>query len=344
MKKSRFSETQIVEILKEGEAGVPISDLIRKHGISRPTYFNWRQVRWRQQLRAQADEGAGGAERQAQTHVCGLGAQEHSHQGCSNPKTVGPSAKRQVAQILVREHGLSITQACGVVKLSRTAWYRQPVSSMERDREVIEVLNELVARKPRWGFWKLHDRLRLDGHCINHKRLHRVYCSMKLNLPRRTKRRLPLRVRRPWVLPQALNQVWAIDFMADALYGGKWFRILNVRDEGNREALAIEVAPSIPSLRVIRVLEQLLEMHGKPKALRLDNGAEYTSIAFCEWCQSHQIELWFIEPGTPDQNSFIERFNRTYRTEVLDAYLFDSLTQVREITNTWLREYNEERP
>jgi len=171
---------------------------------------------------------------------------------------------------------------------------------MERDREVIEVLNDLVSRRPRWGFWKLHDRLRLDGHCINHKRLHRVYCSMKLNLPRRTKRRLPSRPRRPLLSGQGLNQVWAIDFMADALYGGRWFRTLNVIDEGNREALAIEIATSIPSLRVIRVMEQLIEMHGKPVALRLDNGAELTSIVFNEWCQQHNIQLWFIEPGKPD--------------------------------------------
>lgn len=244
----------------------------------------------------------------------------------------------------MKEHGISISQACDVVKLSRTAWYRRPVSSMERDQEVIEVLNEIVVRKPRWGFWKLHDRLRLDGHCINHKRLHRVYCAMNLNLPRRTKRRLPCRLRRPLSVSASLNQVWAIDFMADALYGGSWFRTFNVIDEANREALAIEVAQSIPSLRVIRVLEQLIEMHGKPKALRLDNGAEFTSIAFSEWSQQRQIELWFIEPGKPDQNAFVERFNKTYRQEVLDAYLFESISQVRDISEMWIREYNEERP
>jgi putative transposase len=215
---------------------------------------------------------------------------------------------------------------------------------MERDRDVIGVLNEIVGRKPRWGFWKLHDRLRLDGHRINHKRLHRVYCAMKLNLPRRTRRRLPLRRRKPLGVPQELNVVWAIDFMADALYGGRWFRTFNVIDEGNRQALGIEVATSIPSARVIRVLEQLIEMHGKPQALRADNGAEFTSIAFTEWCEEQQIQLWFIEPGKPDQNAFIERFNRTYREEVLDAHLFDSLDQVREVTELWIPEYNQERP
>jgi putative transposase len=95
---------------------------------------------------------------------------------------------------------------------------------------------------------------------------------------------------------------------------------------------------------VIRVLEQLIEMHGKPGALRMDNGAEFTSIAFTEWCAERKIELYFIEPGKPDQNAFIERFNRTYREEVLDAHLFDSIDQVRELTESWIPEYNEERP
>jgi putative transposase len=95
---------------------------------------------------------------------------------------------------------------------------------------------------------------------------------------------------------------------------------------------------------VIRVLEQLIEMHGKPQALCVDNGAELTASAFTEWCERQQIQIWFIQPGKPDQNAFIERFNRSYREEVLDAYLFESLSQVREITENWLHEYNEERP
>ena len=98
------------------------------------------------------------------------------------------------------------------------------------------------------------------------------------------------------------------------------------------------------TLTVIRVMEQLIEMYGKPRALRLDNGSELTSIAFTEWCGRQKIELHFIQPGKPDQNAFIERFNKTYRTEVLDAYLFDSLAQVRQITESWLQEYNQERP
>ena len=135
-----------------------------------------------------------------------------------------------------------------------------------------------------------------------------------------------------------------MDFMADALYGGRAFRTFNVIDEGNREVLGIEVATSIPSLRVIRVMEQLIEIYGGPKALRMDNGSELTANAFVEWCEQRRIELKFIEPGKPDQNAYIERFNRSYRTEVLDAYVFESIEEVRQITEIWLHEYNEERP
>jgi putative transposase len=215
---------------------------------------------------------------------------------------------------------------------------------MEHDREVIEVLNELVARRPRWGFWKLYDRLRLDDQCINHKRLHRVYCAMKLNLSRRTKQRLPTRIHQPLAAPVGLNQIWALDFMTDSPYSGRAFRTLNLIDEGNRQVLGIEVAHSIPSLRVIRVMEQLIELYGKPRALRLDNGPELTFVAFTEGCAARGIEVRFIQPGKPDQNAFIERFNKTYRDEVLHAYVFETVEQVREITENWLSEYNEERP
>ena len=115
-------------------------------------------------------------------------------------------------------------------------------------------------------------------------------------------------------------------------------------DEGNRQALGIDVATSIPSARVIRMLEQLVEMHGKPRALRMDYGAEFTAHAFTEWCEERKIDLYYIEPGKPDQNAFIERFNRTYREEVLDAHLFESLEQVREIIESWIPEYNQEWP
>ena len=142
-----------------------------------------------------------------------------------------------------------------------------------------------------------------------------MYCALRLNLPRRTKRRLPARLRQPLVAPARLNETWALDFMADALYHGRHFRTLNVIDEGNREALAIEIGTSIPSARVIRVLDDLIRLYGRPARLRVDNGPELTAEAFVEWCAAQGIAIGYIQPGKPDQNAFIERFNRTFREE-----------------------------
>jgi putative transposase len=142
----------------------------------------------------------------------------------------------------------------------------------------------------------------------------------------------------------ALNETWALDFMADALYDGRGFRTFNVLDEGNREVLAFEVGTSIHSARVIRVLDDLIRLCGRPARVGVDNGAELIAEAFVDWCAAQRIAIGYIQPGKPDQNAFIKRFNRSFREEVLDAYLFDSLEQVRDITDAWLETYNTERP
>lgn len=240
----------------------------------------------------------------------------------------------------MQEHRLSKAKACQVVGLSRAALYRERVDRMERDAPVVNALNETVARHARWGFWKCFQRLRDQGQAWNHKRVHRVYCSMKLNLPRRTKKRVITRERQPLVAPQTVNQVWALDFMHDTLYDGRKFRLLNVIDEGNREALRIECGSSIPSSRLLRVLNELIDFYGKPQAIRMDNGPEMTSAKFVSWAEQQGIELRYIQPGKPNQNAFVERFNKSVRQEVLDAWLFDSLAQAQRILEGWRIEYN----
>jgi putative transposase len=144
-------------------------------------------------------------------------------------------------------------------------------------------------------------------------------------------------------VPQRPNQVWSIDFMHDALYNDKRFRTLNIVDDHNREAVAIEVDTSLSSARVTRVLERLRRERGLPQAIRLDNGPEFFGAAFVTYAEQHGVEVQYIQPGKPSQNAYVERFNRTYREEVLDLYLFSSIEQVREITHWWLIDYNEER-
>ena len=141
-----------------------------------------------------------------------------------------------------------------------------------------------------------------------------------------------------------LNRTWALDFMSETLYDGRRVRLLTVIDEGNREGLEVAMGVSLPSRRVIRVLSELVALHGCPSALRVDTGPEFTAQPFVDWCAEHRVTIRYIQPGKPDQNACIERFNRRYRTEVLNAHLFESLAKLRTLTKAWLWIYNGERP
>jgi putative transposase len=209
---------------------------------------------------------------------------------------------------------------------------------------VIEALLGLVERHPRYGFGKLFQLLRRQGHRWNHKRVYRVYCGLKLNMRRKGKRRLPYRNPEPLAVPEEMNQRWSADFMSDALWCGRRFRTFNVVDDFNREGLGIDIDMNLPALRVKRFLDQIAAWRGYPEKLRIDNGPELVSIVLADWAEEHGVELEFIKPGKPTQNAFIERFNRTYREEVLDMYVFRKLSEVRDVTDRWLVEYNEIRP
>ena len=226
----------------------------------------------------------------------------------------------------------------------QSAFYKPKTDWAAKDAPVVDALNAIVAVRTRWGFWKCFTRMRKDGRPWNHKRVYRVYCDMRLNMKRRTKKRVITRERQPLGGSTQLNQVWALDFMRDTLYDGRPFRTLNVIDEGNREALRIECGTSIPSARLVRTMNQLIEVYGAPQAIRMDNGPEMTSDTFTEWAKEKGITLLFIQPGKPNQNAFVERFNRSFREEVLDANLFNSIAEAQEAADGWAMDYNEFRP
>jgi putative transposase len=214
------------------------------------------------------------------------------------------------------------------------------------DSELQSVLTSLTTKHAAIGFWQCCYRLWNRGHQWNHKKIYRVYTNMKLNIRRRAKRRLPERVKQPLTIPTAPNQMWSIDFMSDSLVDGRKFRLFNVMDDYNRESLAIEVDTSLPSLRVIRVLEKLIVRRGCPANIRCDNGPEFISHKLAEWCndETRKISLQFIQPGRPMQNAYIERKNGSLRRELLNAYLFYSLAEVRSMSEEWRIDYNTERP
>ena len=226
--------------------------------------------------------------------------------------------------------------------MSRCA-YRYP-AKRAADERLAQELQALAHRQPRWGCDKMTYYLRNQGHGWNHKRIRRVYRALALHLQRKPKKRLPAQIAQTLAVPEQRNQTWSLDFMSDALSNGRMFRTLNVIDDYNREALWIEVDTSLPAERVVRVLEQLIYWRGKPACIRMDNGPELISQRLESWAQEKHIQLLHIQPGKPAQNAYIERFNRTYREDVLDAYLFDDLQEVRHITEHWLEDYNTIRP
>jgi putative transposase len=255
---------------------------------------------------------------------------------------VTPPAKREAAAYLIEAHAMPIRRACRVLALSPGSYYYR--AHPHNDAPVIEALNRMATDHPREGFWLYRKRLRQEGCPWNHKRLHRVYCRLNLNLPRRAKKRLPPRVRVPLAVPAAPEHVWSVDFMHDRLYAGRAFRTFNVVDDFAREGLAIEIDTSLGAERIVRALENLIAWRGLPRAIRCDNGPEFLAGRFVAWCAHHAIEIRYIQPGKPNQNAFIERFNRTFRHNVLDLYLFSDLDEVREAAHRFLVDYNERRP
>ncbi len=240
--------------------------------------------------------------------------------------------------------GVSVVRSCAAVGLARSAYYQGPVDWQVRDGKVIEALNDLVNAHPRWGVWKYIARLRVLGQSWNHKRIYRVYRQLGLNHPRRTKRRVPTRPSIPVFVPEALSEVWSADFMSDALYHGTRFRTFNIIDDFNREVFAIEVDTSLRAERVIRVLDRLKAERELPHMIRVANGPEFLAQSLLDWGKANRVLIYHIQPGRPTQNAFIERFNRTFRNEVLNLYLFRSLEEVRELTANWMTIYNEQRP
>lgn len=174
--------------------------------------------------------------------------------------------------------------------------------------------------------------------------IRRVYERCGFSLSKRLRRRIKDNPANPIEIPFCKNEEWAMDFMSDALSDGRKIRTLNIIDHYNRESLGIKVAFNLPSRVVIEYLEQRIELYGKPQRIRTDNGPEFRSKLFQKWLEINDISWSRIQKGKPQQNAIIERFNKTYREDILDAYIFQSISKAQELTDHWLNEYNYERP
>ena len=249
-----------------------------------------------------------------------------------------------MAQRSVAERGLSIRLACAAFSISATCYRYQPRLSDE-NAEIADWLLRLTETHRRWGFGLCFLYLRnVKGFGWNQKRVYRIYRELELNLRIKPRKRLKRDAPDKLAEPEGINHVWSMDFMHDQLSDGRGFRLFNVIDDYNREGLGIEVDLSLPSARVIRSLEQIMEWRGKPKAIRCDNGPEYVSGPLTVWAEKHGITLQYIQPGKPQQNAYVERYNRTVRTDWLSQYLFESIADVQDTATEWLWTYNNERP
>lgn len=257
---------------------------------------------------------------------------------------VKPSHRKEVAQRAYQHYPVSIRVACSALGISESGYYYQAQLSTENE-EIADWLLRLTELHKRWGFGLCYLYLRnVKGFVWNHKRVYRIYRELELNLRIKPRKRIKRDKPEALSVPTTINQVWSMDFMSDSLTDGRLLRTFNVLDDYNREGLCIEVDLSLPSGRVIRSLEQVIEWRGKPAAIRLDNGPEYIAQSLIDWANDRQITLLYIQPGKPTQNAYIERFNRTVRHEWLDLNLFESVEQAQNLATEWLWTYNNQRP
>ncbi len=208
----------------------------------------------------------------------------------------------------------------------------------------MDKLHILAERYPTRGFDDYYGKIRLEGLVWNRKRVLRVYRSMKLVFRRKHKRKLPQRIKQSLAVPEHINYSYSMDFVSDALANGRRVRILNVMDDFSRECLAAYADYSIPAWKVVMVLDQIVEERGVPKRIRVDNGPEFISKELKSWCDQNHVVLQFIQPGKPMQNGYVERLNRTFREDVLNAYQFETLEQLRILSDEWVYDYNYMKP
>jgi putative transposase len=255
---------------------------------------------------------------------------------------VTPAARREAAAHLGVAYEVSERRACSALGADRTSVRyrsRRPDDATARAR-----LRELAAVRRRFGYRRLHILLTREGIVMNHKKLRRLYREERLEVRRRGSRKRALGTRAPMALPQGLNQRWSLDFLSDAFADGRRFRILAIVDDFTRECLALVPDTSLPGLRVVREIDAVIAVRGRPAMCVSDNGTELTGMAILRWSQERQVEWHYIAPGKPQQNAFIESFNGRLRDELLNETLFTSLRHVREALAIWREDYNTVRP
>jgi putative transposase len=255
---------------------------------------------------------------------------------------VTPAAKREAVEVAVSTHPISLRRACGLVLMHMSVLYYQ--AKPRDDRPLREAMRDIAAKRPRFGYRRLHVMLKREGFEANHKKVFRVYQEEKLQV-RRKRRKCTAKYRGdPRTEPSRRNQRWSMDFMHDRTADGRSLKLFNVVDDYTRECLAIEVDTSIGGHRVAHVLDRIIAERGRPEAVLSDNGPEFTGRALDAWAHDRDIKLQFIDPGKPTQNAYVESFNGKFRDECLNEHWFLGVLDTRHITGIWRLDYNCVRP
>jgi putative transposase len=252
-----------------------------------------------------------------------------------------PAARFAVVKQVIADHGYSERRACRLIGVCRTAFQYRP--RRPEDAGVLLRLRELANERRRFGYRRLAVMLKRDGLRMNLKKVYRLYKEERL-VRKRGGRKRALGTRAPMAVPQGVNQRWSIDVVQDAIDDGRRFRILNVVDDFTRECLASVLDTSLSGVRVVRELEQLCSLRGRPAMIVSDNETELTSHAVLRWVEETGIEWHYIAPGKPVQNAFVESFTGRLRDECLNEYVFRSLSQARTIVEASRFDYNTVRP
>ncbi|MEJ6391611.1 IS3 family transposase [Gymnodinialimonas ulvae] len=343
MRKSRFSEEQIIGILKERQAGLGAKKLCRKHGISDATFYKWRSkyggmgVSDAKKLKSLVAENAKLKKLLAEQMMDVSTLKE-----MPGKKLLRPGSRRRAVDWATKEKSYTQQRACTLAGIDPRVYWRQ--LDRPEDTDLRARLRELSSERRRFGYRRLDILLRREGWAVNWKRLSRIYKEEGLTVRKRGGGKRALCTRAPMAIPQGPNQRWSLDFVSDSLSCGRRSRILNVIDDFSRECLAAVVATSLSGIRVARELERIAEMRGYPCMVVSDNGRELTSNAILKWQEDRKVEWHYIAPGKLMQNGFVESFNGRMRDELLNEHLFDTLRHARNLVAAWRTDVNHHRP